>query len=429
MLLLIILDGASTKDQPQRDAKKDPPQGDPGDNDSGSLDACEFSLEEELLFARRLEEGYDLFDQRYETWLKINHLTEHSTGAPLQPSVVTLSPQQIPSSLSSSMVTPSQQSSPVVTPPQQSSVVTPLSSPVVITPQQSSVVTPSSSPLSSPVVTSPHQSSVVTPLPSLSTPVVTPLQQSCVSVVTPLHQPDQSITPPPIISLSPTLSHPNQLLVITPPPPVRVVSKQPPNNLERSPLSDLFNLPIQKGPKPKTGHARVLTSVECLAMLKEKEEKKRLEAEEKEKRREERLLKRKQKEEAQLKKEEKIWKAAEREEKRKRMEEEKVHKATERAKKLAAKSKAVANKQAPENTKRSAPQGSSDSANGRSVRKKLRLDVDTDIYTDLCCVCFGSFEEDEGTGRNWLKCSCERWIHEDCVVANSSDSDKLCPIC
>ncbi len=51
----------------KRDAKKDPPQGDPGDNDSGQLDACFFSLEEELLFACRLEEGYDLFDQRYET--------------------------------------------------------------------------------------------------------------------------------------------------------------------------------------------------------------------------------------------------------------------------------------------------------------------------------------------------------------------------
>ncbi len=134
-------------------------------------------------------------------------------------------------------------------------------------------------------------------------------------------------------------------------------------------------------------------------MLKEKEEKKRLEAEEKEKRREERLLKQQQKEEeAKLKKEEKIRKAAEREEKRKRTEEEKVHKATERAKKLAAKAKAIANKQAPDNTKRSAPQGSSDSSNGRSVRKKLRLDVDTDIYTDhdLCCVCLDPLKRMKG---------------------------------
>ena len=32
-----------------------------------------FSVEEELLFAVRYEEGYDLFDPRYEAWLKVNH--------------------------------------------------------------------------------------------------------------------------------------------------------------------------------------------------------------------------------------------------------------------------------------------------------------------------------------------------------------------
>ena len=47
----------------------------------------------------------------------------------------------------------------------------------------------------------------------------------------------------------------------------------------RCPLSDLLNLPtnIRKaGSKtPSTGHARVLTSDECLRLLKEKEEKKK----------------------------------------------------------------------------------------------------------------------------------------------------------
>ena len=31
-----------------------------------------FSEEEELLFRRRLEEGYDLFDARYQAWLELN---------------------------------------------------------------------------------------------------------------------------------------------------------------------------------------------------------------------------------------------------------------------------------------------------------------------------------------------------------------------
>lgn len=32
-----------------------------------------FSVEEELQYAHRFEEGYDLFDSRYEAWLKVNH--------------------------------------------------------------------------------------------------------------------------------------------------------------------------------------------------------------------------------------------------------------------------------------------------------------------------------------------------------------------
>ena len=33
--------------------------------------------------------------------------------------------------------------------------------------------------------------------------------------------------------------------------------------------------------------------------------------------------------------------------------------------------------------------------------RKLKLHVDT-IQTDLCCVCCGSYAEDEGTDRDWL---------------------------
>ena len=33
-----------------------------------------FSIEEEIRFARRFEEGYDLFDSRYEAWLKLNSM-------------------------------------------------------------------------------------------------------------------------------------------------------------------------------------------------------------------------------------------------------------------------------------------------------------------------------------------------------------------
>ena len=64
---------------------------------------------------------------------------------------------------------------------------------------------------------------------------------------------------------------------------------------------------------------------------------------------------------------------------------------------------------------------------------KNRLDKDETIHDNLCCVCYGSFEEDSGTGREWLKCSCERWrIHEDCIDTDDTDGsigNKLCPLC
>ena len=47
------------------------------------------SVEEELRFAIRFEEGYDLFDPRNEAWLKSKHLEaeaiDKSTTAPLAP--------------------------------------------------------------------------------------------------------------------------------------------------------------------------------------------------------------------------------------------------------------------------------------------------------------------------------------------------------
>ena len=38
------------------------------------LDTATFTVEQELKYARRYEEGYDLPDKHYEAWLKINHL-------------------------------------------------------------------------------------------------------------------------------------------------------------------------------------------------------------------------------------------------------------------------------------------------------------------------------------------------------------------
>ena len=43
--------------------------------------------------------------------------------------------------------------------------------------------------------------------------------------------------------------------------------------------------------------------------------------------------------------------------------------------------------------------------------------VNTDLDQNQCCVCFRTYEEDvlEETEFNWIKCVCERWVHEDCI--------------
>ena len=43
--------------------------------------------------------------------------------------------------------------------------------------------------------------------------------------------------------------------------------------------------------------------------------------------------------------------------------------------------------------------------NSKESRKK-RPRVNSAVFTDLCCVCFGSYREDIGTERQWLQCKC-----------------------
>jgi len=39
--------------------------------------------------------------------------------------------------------------------------------------------------------------------------------------------------------------------------------------------------------------------------------------------------------------------------------------------------------------------------------------ADNEIDSNQCCTCFGLFSV--RTEREWLKCHCGRWIHEECV--------------
>ena len=173
-------------------------------NDNRNENNGTFSIEEELLYATRYEEGYDIPDPKYEAWRRLNHPVVVSSN----PTVSTL--QTTPSSSSASSSSPSSS-------------------------QQHNLMP--STPQASTKPNAPHKSTSASSTPYRS----------------------------------------------------KKVSEN-----DRSPLSDLLNLPSVEAKTTKTGKARVLTSSECLQMLLQKEEEKKRVAQEKEKRKQEREVKKKE---------------------------------------------------------------------------------------------------------------------------------------
>ena len=178
--------------------------------------------------------------------------------------------------------------------------------------------------------------------------------------------------------------------------------------------------------------ARVLTSAECLAIIKEKERKKRELEQEKENWKKVREEKRKQREEENLKKaEQKAQREEERKRKREIKEEERKRKEQGRA---AKRLKTSATTEA-----HTSHSSGSVQPTRRSLREctntlvTKRVQVDTED-SNRCCVCCQTFSEDVemGTGVEWLQCACGLWLHEDCIidcVTDSSGKERLCPFC
>jgi len=174
---------------------------------------------------------------------------------------------------------------------------------------------------------------------------------------------------------------------------------------KRSPFTDLLNSTNIEKPKLKvtTGKARVLTSAECLKALEEKKNEERHKAEEKEQRKLERIEKKQREEELKKKQEER----AQRKEQmcRKRKGSKSDH------------SQSVAKCPSPGLDIDASNHSSTCPGASRRTRKSAEY-VDDEIDVNRCCVCFGSFTEDVGTGREWLQYKCTRWIHEECINDN-----------
>ena len=74
---------------------------------------------------------------------------------------------------------------------------------------------------------------------------------------------------------------------------------------------------------------------------------------------------------------------------------------------------------------------SAERAHGSNPKGKASVES---IDPNICCMCFGSFEDDvcNGDGAGWVSCNCGRWLHEDCVedyVVNESGAELFCPFC
>ena len=167
---------------------------------------------------------------------------------------------------------------------------------------------------------------------------------------------------------------------------------------------------------------RVLTSAEGLAILTEKEQKKKQEKEDKEKRKQERLDKRREKQElAKKKAEEKArnkGKNPPKRYKRKQLNNSSVEQAS------TSQDTASMTETLHEETSSITLPGCDLSSSGVTAAPDFDLDYQCSEY-------FGTYKEDIdlGNGAEWVQCECGQWIHEDCIdesVTGEDGKERMC---
>ena len=206
-------------------------------------------------------------------------------------------------------------------------------------------------------------------------------------------------------------------------------------------------------PKPKESSsskrvsgARILTSAQCLNMIQEREDKKKKLLEEKEQRKLEREQKRAEKEAAAKKRAEEKAKKAELAAKQREARSKKRQKPRLSSNVATKKQKTAENSSTPSSS--TSVDGPSKSTSRRKTTLRSQQSSVTSVRANVeersqdaenidinrCCVCFGTFQEDQelGTGFEWLECACKRWLHEVCVSdieINADGKELLCPFC
>lgn len=360
-----------------------------------SDDSTVFTAEQIERFNRRHEEGYDLPDPIYEDWLKLNHPDAALCSSVVARFAAVPALDPVRSSESEGLALSESEGLALSVP---SLGTDPdMSDGTATTVFSASTSAPRTSNISTPCSTTPRL----------------PLSLDC----------DSNAGVPTAVS-TPKVSHP---------------TGTPTSSKKVSPVAKYLQVPepVSKRRAASTSAtraitgARVLTSGECFAIIKEKERKKKQLEEEKEERKRLREEKKKQREEEKHQKEEEKAKRAE----------EKIRKAQEMEKKREEKErlKAEKEKQKAENEKQKVAKKQK-GVKELDLRKRCqqiepetsekRPRLDDVIVSNRCCVCYQDYSEEEGV--DWVQCPCTRWLHEDCIidsVLDSSGKELLCPHC
>ena len=410
-----------------------------------------YTSEQIRLFKTRYENGFDVFmDTEYLNWLRLNHpeddqLLQGATCGEVDPSGTS----QNDSSVEKLVYFEDDGGGPEHVPQSSATTVSenhPSTSRVLIS---STPKSKQPSTTTSPFTPASHSSTSaeIPSTPNLRRPgTVSVPQSSAMSTTASENQPSTSGVLKSSTTISPitAASHPSTSAETPstpnsrPPGTASVLPTIPTPTILSSAITEFLTTPVgnvtnmtKKRKTAEESSARVLTSAQSLAMLKEKQRQKKEEEEEKERRKKEREL-RKQRREAEKLAIQK--RKEERESKRKEREAEKMKKAEEREAEKVKKAKEREAKKGKGKEKAEHKQKAAQKVQQRKALRKNLNDVQLeDISSHQCAVCFGSYDDDLVDGdliQSWIQCthlSCSKWMHVDCLDAG--EGGMICPLC